>query len=157
MKEKVFQFVLAIVLGLFVLLVFLPPVGTRPAWVARQLKSQTQVRSLVQGALVFASDNKDLFPASENWPDELISAGIIDPALLLSGVEDGDGVSFIYLPFPKRWSGDNLENRIVIYEDPKHFKEGVVVGFADTRTEFVPHAEFERMLAEQQASQAIEP
>lgn len=146
------EVILLVVLGFLIVLVYLP-LGTRPARTARMLKSTVQARSLVQASIVYSYNHDDRFPTAEEWPDALIELGIIEPELLISAVEDGDGVSFIYLPIPGKWSGGNFDNRIVIYEDPKHFENGVVVSFADARTEFVNHDDFERMLAEQFAAQ----
>lgn len=154
MKGEAFEVGLVVVLGILVLLVFLPPYGTtRRAGLGRQLRSESQARMLVQAAIVFAHDNEDRFPSAEQWPDILIELGIIEPELLVSYVEDGDGISYIYLPFSGVWSEGGNENRIVIYEDPKHFEKGVVVGFADARTEFVEHDEFQRMLTDQLAAE----
>lgn len=157
MKGKSFEIGFVVVLWLFVLLIFLPPFGAPSAAHARQLRSQSQARSLVQASIVYAHDHGGWFPSAAQWPDALIELGIIQPELLVSGVEDGDGVSYIYLPLPGVWSEGEDENRIVIYEDPKHFEKGVVVGFSDARTEFVEHDEFERMLAEQLASEPQNP
>ncbi len=120
---------------------------------ARILFSKAQVGSLVQGVILFAWNNADQLPTQEQWPDALLELGIIDTEILVSRVEDGDGVSFIYVPGP--YSFD--ETQILIYEDPKHWKEGVIVGFADAHAEIVPHEEFERMLAEQLALQVDGP
>ncbi len=148
MKGKSFEIGFVVVLWLFVLLIFLPPFGAPSAAHARKLRSQTQARSLVQASIVYAHDHGGWFPSAAQWPDALIELGIIEPELLVSDVEDGDGVSFIYLPLPGVWSEGEDENRIVIYEDPKHFEKGVVVGFSDARTEFIEHEEFKRMLAD---------
>lgn len=152
MKGKAFEVGLVVVLCILVLLVFLPPFGAPSAERGRQLRSETQARFLVQAAIVFADDNEGRFPTAEEWPDALIELGIIDRELLISAVEDGDGVSFIHLPIPGKWPGGNFDNRIVIYEDPKHFEKGVVVGFADARTEFIKHEDFKLMLSEQLAT-----
>ena len=149
---KALRVVLLGVLGFIVVLAFIPVSGHR---CEREpiLRSHTQVRSLAQGAILYAVDHDDLLPTKEQWPGVLIELGIIDAELLESRVEDGDGVSFIYVPGPNSFD----ETQILIYEDPKHWEEGVIVGFADAHVEIVPHERFEAMLAEQLASQADEP
>jgi len=146
-------FVLVVLVCVVVLL--LPTKKTVPASMARLLKSNAQARSLTQGVVVFAGNNEDLFPTAEEWPDALVEHGYIEPEQLVSGVEDGDGVSYIYVPSSHKLFDGDFENRIVIYEDPKHFEEGVVVGFADAHVEVIEHEDFERMLAQQLASEPM--
>ena len=112
-----------------------------------------QIRSLAQGAIAYAGDHDDQLPTKEQWPEALIELGIIDTELLESKIENGDGVSFLYVPGPNSFD----ETQMLIYEDPKHWEEGVIVGFADAHVEIVPFEEFERMLAEQLAPQVVEP
>ena len=119
---------------------------------ANQIVSEVQVRELVQGVLVFA-DQDEVFPTQEQWPDALVDLGLIMPDSLMSPAEDGDGLSYIYVPGPL--SQDAFQ--ILVYEDPKHFYDGVVVGFADGHVELVDHDVFERMLAEQLAAQEVSP
>jgi len=143
--------VLALVLFLLIVIV-LPSISvSRPN--LSILRSQTQVRSLVQGAIVYAGNHNYELPTKEQWPDALIELGIIEPDLLVSRAEDGDGVSFIYVPGPNLFD----EAQILVYEDSKHWEQGVIVGFADASVEIIPHDEFDRMLAEQLASQVTEP
>lgn len=148
-------FVLVLLVCVVVLL--LPTKKTIPASVARLLKSNAQVRSLTQGVVVFAGNNEDFFPTAEEWPDALVEHGYIEQEQLVSGVKDGDGVSYIYVPSSHKLFEGDFENRIVIYEDPKHFKDGVIVGFANAHVEVIEHEEFERMLAEQLASEPQDP
>ena len=104
------------------------------------------VRELAQAMVIYAMDHGDLFPDQDNWEQILLAQGSIggtDP--LVSMAEDGDGVSYIYVPGP--FSFDSKQ--ILVYEDPKHFEDGVLVGFADAHVEMVDHEIFERMLAEQ--------
>ncbi|MFK7759938.1 MAG: hypothetical protein AB8C13_08325 [Phycisphaerales bacterium] len=112
---------------------------------------------MAHGAIVFAKNNNDLLPNAEEWPDALVKSGIIELENLVSRVEDGDGISFIYLPSHQNLFKDSSENRIIIYENPKHFKDGVVVGFADAHVEVIRHNVFEQMLADQLAAQTTDP
>ena len=127
---------------------------SRPYSYPQHLKSKAQVRGHAQGLYLHAVENGDEFPAQEQWPDDLIAAGIIHNELMISPGEDGDGISSIYVPGPFTFD----ETQILIYEDLKHWpKEGVLVGFADTHVEFVPFDEFERMLAVQLAQSPPAP
>ncbi len=154
--SKVIWIALVGVLIVFAILAFVP-VQVTHSHRSPILRSKVQVRSMVQGAVVFAGSHEDRFPTAGEWPDALIELGIIEPELLVSRMEDGDGVSFIYLPSTEKVFEGDFESRIMIYEDPKHYQEGVVVGFADTRVEVVEHEEFERMLAAQLASEPKNP
>lgn len=120
-------------------------------WAARRaprpMNSETNMHALTQGLLLYAENNRHRFPPVSRWPDALVKSGIIEEAILESPAEDGDGVSFIYLSGLATMD----TNQILIYEDPKHFEDGVLVGFADGRVKMVPHVEFNRRLAEQTA------
>ena len=125
--------------------IFLPALGKARAQ-ATFLKSKTQVRSLLQGCIIYASDNNELFPPVVSWEDDLLAAGLIDTELLVSPGEDGDGVSYIYLGGEHTFDA----SQIVIFEDPNHWpNDGVIVGFADNHVEIIPFDIFEQMLAEQ--------
>lgn len=119
---------------------------------AQQIVSQSQIRELTQGAVVFAGKD-EAFPTQEQWPDALFGLGVINADTMISPAEDGDGVSYIYVPGP--FSQD--ANQILVYEDPKHFHDGVLVGFADGHVELVDHDIFEKMLADQRANEDQSP
>lgn len=124
--------------------IFLPALGTARER-ATELKSQSQIRMQLQAAIVYAGDNNDQFPPQDQWPDAVIDLGLIEPGLFVSPLEDGDGISYIYL------SGENTfdADQIVIYEDPAHHPQNVLVGFADGTVSFIPHADFQQMLEDQ--------
>lgn len=137
----------AIAVVLIVGVVFLIPVSSDCRCRSQEphLRSASQVRSVAQGLILYAGLNNDMFPSQDEWPEALVDLGIIEPEWLVSPEEDGDGVSYIFVPSP--FSLDSTQ--ILFYEDPKHFQEGVLVGFADAHVEMIPHETFERMLAEQ--------
>ena len=144
--------VILLAVGVFILVLAFIPIQSHQRHYSPIGRSKAQVRSLAQGVVVFSGNRDDLFPTAEEWPSALIKLGYIEPEQLVSRVENGDGVSYIYVPSSHKLFEGDFENRIVIYEDPKHFEEGVVVGFADAHVEVIEHEEFERMLAEQLAS-----
>jgi len=110
--------------------------------------SETQMIVTLRALQSFALDHGERFPTPIEWPDALVNDGTIDELMLISPKEDGDGISYIYVPGP--FTIDKTQ--ILIYEDPKHWpKQGVLVGFADAHVEFVPFDEFDRMLAAQQS------
>jgi hypothetical protein len=118
--------------------------------ILRPMKTQTRVRSLVQGCVVFAEENDGRFPTQEQWPDALTELGLIEYDLLNSPIDLGDGVSYIYIPGKNTFD----ETQIVIYENQKHHREGVLVGFADVHVEMIDHDLFDQMLADQLAAQS---
>lgn len=117
------------------------------------LRFDSQARSLSQGLVIYATENNDMFPSQDQWPDILLELGLIEPELLVSRVKDDDSMSYIYVPGAVLFDS----TQILIYEDPKHYEEGVVVAFADTHVEMVDHETFEQMLAEQLAAQSELP
>jgi len=132
------------VLGTCVLGIFLPALGAARQ-TANVLVSQTQIRSQIHAANLFAENHGDQFPQQSEWPDALIDAGLLEPGILVSPFEDGDGVSYIYLG----GASSNDPTQILLYEDPKHIEDFVLVGFATGDVVEMPHDEFERRLAEQ--------
>ncbi len=116
---------------------------------AQEIISQSNLRTLAQEAMLYAQSNEDQFPAIDEWPTVLVDQGVIDEDVLISPAEDGDGVSYIYL------GGENTfdAGQILIYEDQKHYIDGVLVAFADGHVEMVDHVTFEQMLADQLAGQ----
>ena len=108
--------------------------------------SQTLLRSIASdlGHYVSRRDGYAQLTAEE-WPDLLIENGILDPEKLIAPREDGDGISYIYLENYVHWD----EESIMLYEDPKHWKQGVIVAFGDQHVEVLPHDEFHRRLEAQ--------
>ena len=152
MKRFIWVVVIAVFLIFLLAVVVLPSISATLQKISF-FRSQTQVQILAQGLVVFADGHDDQMPTTEQWPGALIELGVIETEMLVSFADDGDGVSYIYMPGPNSFD----ETQILIYEDPKHWEEGVIVGFADGHVEVVPHEEFEIMLAEQLAEQPAEP
>jgi len=149
---RALQLVLLGVLGSLVVLALIP-VSSHSHERDPILRSSRQVRSLAQGAITYASLHNDIFPSQEQWPNALIDLGILETEMLTSTAEDGDGVSFIYVPGCLIFEA----TQILVYEDPKHWEEGVIVGFADAHVEIVPLDVFEKMIAEQLKARSAEP
>ncbi|PCI11057.1 hypothetical protein COB72_01795 [bacterium] len=142
---------LGLFVGTFLMLgIMLPALGAARTK-AQEIVSQTNIRTIAQGAVVYADGHGDMFPTTDQWSVVLIDAGLIQSHLLESPAEDGDGISYIYL------GGESTRDamQILIYEDPKHFFEGVLVGFADGHVEMIDHETFEQMLADQLAAQEV--
>jgi len=109
---------------------------------ARQLKSSTQVRAIVQGAAVYAQNHNDRMPASF---DVMLEQGLIAPETLES-------------PFGPAWDGgpdyayaggthDFDARRIVAIDRAMYLNEDTVaVGFADTHVEMMPVWELYELL-----------
>lgn len=107
-------------------------------------RAKANLRSIAQGLVVYSGRNKDVFPRHSKGLEVLVGEGYIEPELLKSSYEDGDEVSYFFVP------GVNTFNpeEILVYEDPKHHDEGVLVGFVDSHVEFVDFERFELMIAE---------
>ena len=112
---------------------------------------------MVQGAILFATNQDDTMPTAGQWPQELIDLGIIESELLVSPLHPDANDPYTYVPSGYQVFEGDFVNRIVIYENPDHYQEGVVVGFADARAEVIPHDQFEQMLADQIAEEASRP
>lgn len=118
-----------------------------------QLRPQTYLRNIAQGLVIYGSDNKDMYPDKDEWQHLLIQSGIVEEYLFTSPLEDGDGFSYALVALQVTFD----QSEILVYEDPKHHEEGVLVAFGDCRVEFVDFEVFEQMLAEQLSSQTVEP
>lgn len=127
--------------------IMLPAVG-KARQTAMMLKSSTQLRSIGQGMSVYASSNNDQFPPVDQTFDILIDQGLIEPDLLISPLEDGDGVSYILTGVRQQTFDGSI---IIAYEDPKHWDAGVNVLFGDNTVRLIDHAELEAALAAQEA------
>ncbi len=99
---------------------------------------------------MYAIDHGDEFPLQDQWADDLVSFGVLESEDFVSLAEDGGGVSYIFVPGPFDFDA----TRILVYEDPKHWEDFVIVGFVDAHTEFVEHDVFEQILADQLAAQS---
>ena len=131
-----------------------PSLLWKPHWHhGTQIKSSTNIRSIAQGLVVYSGNHNKQFPDHAQWQEVLIQKGVCYDEQFVSPDEDGDGVSYILVSSSMTF--DPAE--IMLYEDPKHHEEGVLVAFSDAHTEYVPFEEFERMLAEQLAAQAVDP
>lgn len=114
---------------------------------AKFLSSKTVARSLSYAVILHMDSHDDEKPGQNNWADVLVDEGFIEPALLFSPREDGDGISYFYLA--DFTPGD--ERSIMLFEDPSHWDQGVIVAFGDAHVEVLSHAEFQSRLAEQTA------
>lgn len=123
-----------------------PKVRVNPGHDTPALRSRSQLRSIHQAMVVYAASNNDQYPSVGDTFDILHAQGLVEPEILVSPFEDGDGVSYILAGLRQMTFRSDL---IAAYEDPKHSEHGVLVVFDDNRTEFLPHAEFEAILARQ--------
>jgi prepilin-type processing-associated H-X9-DG protein len=114
------------------------------------LYAESSLRAHSQSLVIYATNNDKKFPTKEQWPDALIELNMVDPDFSDWTDRDGDGVSYVYLP------GQIYLNatKMLVYEDPKHWGSGVLVGFADGHVEMIDHETFEQMLADQLAAQS---
>ncbi|RMH26474.1 MAG: hypothetical protein D6692_09250 [Planctomycetota bacterium] len=129
-----------------------PKVRVNPGHDTPASRSGSQLRSIHQAMAVYAASNNDQYPPVDDTFDILYAHGLVETETLVSPLEDGDGISYILTGLQEITFRSDL---IAAYEDPKHSEHGVLVVFDDNRTEFLPHAEFEAMLARQRAEQAV--
>ncbi len=118
---------------------------------ARFRASQSYVASHSVALKLYAKNNGGAFPNAEQWPSVLIENGRIEEILLYAPNEQSNEISYVYVP------GQTLNDKtqIIVYENPEHWPaRGVIVGFADGHVEVLKHDVFERMLAEQLATQS---
>lgn len=107
------------------------------------LRSQSYMRSIVQGLIMYASNNNQTFPPISDWQTALVNGSYIDPDVLSSPVRDGGEYTLIAMP------AELDAEKLVLYEDPNNHASGVNVVFADAHVEQLAHDEFQRLLAEQ--------
>ena len=110
-----------------------------------QGRSMVQLRTLAQGCFVYASESNDQFPDATQWRTLLIEQEIVNADQLQSPSDQAGEVSYHMAPNATMWD----ERSILLYEDPDHWDDFVIVAFGDASAEQMPHDEFERRLAEQ--------
>lgn len=136
-------FVVVAVVVIFVLQLFTsagPRVNHGP-----QGKSSSQVRTILQSLHIYSSAHGDAFLSQQQFPAALIEMEYMEEDQFVSPVAKDDSSSYIYVPGPCNFDA----KQILIYENPTHWENFVIVGFADAHVEKLDHATFNRMLAEQ--------
>ncbi len=133
--------------------IMLPALGAARQ-TAMELKSSTQLRSIGQAMTVYASSNDGRFPPADRAFEILLDEGLLAPEILVSPLEDGDGVSYILTGLGEQ---SFSATEILAYEDPKHMDGGVHVLFGDGIVQSIPHERFEEMLAEQERQRPSSP
>lgn len=110
--------------------------------------STTHARSIAQACTVYAMNHQDQFPDPARWKELIAEQENESMAYFESPGSDTGDVSYILLP-----SVDLFDKKsILLYEEPGLWEQGVIVIFGDAHSEIIPHADFERMLAEQLAN-----
>ena len=136
----VFLFV-ALLIGSWIL----PAPGSHREWHTPSRRSLVQLRTLAQGCIVYAANNNDQLPALTHWRELLIEHLEMSERQFLSTVAETIEESYFMAPSAMMWD----ERSILLYENPDHWEDFVNVAFGDSSAEQMPHAEFERCLAEQ--------
>lgn len=108
-------------------------------------KSQAKLRSHLQALHMYAAHNANSFPTEELWPRTLLETGLLSDFHMKSEFCNEPGEAYVYIdgvtPF--------AESQILVYENPLHWNQGVLTGFANLNVEVIDHDTFERMLADQ--------
>ena len=135
--------VVALVVLLFALLIMTVRSGVQSRSV---LYGQMEIEQVTQSLYLYATDHSGQFPTERAWITALIQDGYLtqyDPDAWID--HDQDGVVFTYNEGCAH--GDSTE--ILIYLDPDRWQQGVWVGFADGRVEFLTHESFNHCLEAQ--------
>ncbi len=113
-------------------------------------ESQRRMRGIYQSMVIYAQNNDDALPPPDAWKETLIAAGYAPPDLLVSPASDGDGEEYVWLPgesWQTRLGASSA--RLVMYEDPDHHPQGVVVLYADGRSDVISREQLAELLATQ--------
>jgi hypothetical protein len=107
--------------------------------------AHSSIRVHAYGLVVYAENNSEVYPAESDWYRLLVDHGIVEPAIVTYRDRDKDGDVYTYVP------GCTYQNpnQIMLYEDLDHWKEGVIVGFADGDAQLIPHYKFHRRIEAQ--------
>tara|TARA_R110002072_G_scaffold42064_9_gene117779 strand:+ start:63980 stop:64663 length:684 start_codon:yes stop_codon:yes gene_type:complete len=138
--------------GLF-LPIFLPAFATAKNR-ANQFHSQASIREILTGLEGYALANNGAYPAQNGWEGQLIDGGFVFEESLTSRVGDVDGDGVIYIYLPEGYA--STASQLVVYEDPEHYEDWVVVGYADGSTDSISLSELNLILAEQIPEQSSE-
>lgn len=110
--------------------------------------STTHARSIAQACTVYAMNQRDQFPDPARWKELIAEQENESMAYFNSPGSDAGDISYILLPGVELFDAES----ILLYEEPGLWEQGVIVIFGDAHSEMIPHADFERMLAEQLAN-----
>ena len=114
---------------------------------ANELKASTQLRTIVQGMIVYSGNNNDQFPESI---DEIVELGFVQAGMLESpfGPAFDDGPD--YAIRSDEAASENLFNtRFIVAVDRAmwvNWEDNVVVGFADAHVELLDRYELQELL-----------
>ncbi len=122
---------------------------------ADQLHSEGSIREILSGLEGYALANDGAYPAQSDWEAQLIDGGFVFEESLTSRVGDVDGDGIIYIYLPEGYASD--ASQLVIYEDPDHYENLIVVGYADGSTDLISLTELNLILAEQLPEQDKSP
>lgn len=130
--------------------IMLPALG-KARQTALQLKSSSSMRQVITAMTTYADDNRSYYPPQSGWKDLLTDGGYLDPAVFDSFEDpDGDGETIVYVYAP-RMTNDFRADRVVLYEDPDHFADGINAAFDDTHVATITRAELDAKLKEHAA------
>lgn len=107
--------------------------------------SGAKLRMHLETCIIYAGRNAGAFPTAEMWPTSLLESELLSEFVMESEYRDAPGETYVYVD----GAVPNSKNHILVYENPLHWSEGVLTGFADMHVEMIDHETFEQMLAEQ--------
>ncbi len=114
---------------------------------AKEVLSSTQVRTIVQGMIIYSGNNNDQFPESI---EEMIDLGFVDAATLISPFGPAFDNGPDYAIRSDKAASENLFNtRFIVAVDRAmwvNWEDNIVVGFADAHVELLDRYELQALL-----------
>ncbi len=114
---------------------------------AKQVLSSTQVRTIVQGMIIYSGNNKDRFPESI---EEMIELGFVESNMLLSPFGPAFDEGPDYAIRSDEAASENLFNtRFIVAVDRAmwvNWEDNIAVGFADSHVELLSRYELQELL-----------
>jgi prepilin-type processing-associated H-X9-DG protein len=119
-------------------------------------QSMSNMRQILLGCVMYASDNKDQWPKDLSAAEKYLGGPAKLQQIMVNPSRPDAKPAYVYVQPAGDGPVANPASTLVLYESHTDFGPGVSVGFADGHVEFVRNRErFDQLLAGPEAAPAV--